>query len=71
MSKGYRAVLFDDYALTHKKSAFSHKPYPAKYHWSGHNDAKLQSKSSHDDKGSSQKVAINKPDNGKSEQRFS
>ncbi len=30
------AVLADDYALAHKKSGFSHKPYLVKYHWWGH-----------------------------------
>ncbi len=32
------AVLADGYALTHKKSDFSHnKSYPVKSQWSGHN----------------------------------
>ncbi len=54
----------DDYALrlTHKKSGFSHKSYPAKSHWSGHNGGKAQGKPSNDDKGSSQKVASYNPD---------
>ncbi len=41
-----------------------------KCHRSGHNSAKPQTKSRHDDKKSSQKVASDKHDNGKSEQRF-
>ena len=66
------AVLADDYALTHKKSGFTHnKSYPVKSHWSGHSGVKPQTnKPSNEDKGSSPKVASDKPDKGKTEQRF-
>ncbi len=37
-----RAVLADDYALAHKKSGFSLKPYPVQSHWSGQNGRKPQ-----------------------------
>ena len=64
------AVLADDYALTHKKSGFTHnKSYPVRSHWSGHN-GKPQTKPSNEDKGSSPKVASDKPGKGKTEQRF-
>ncbi len=61
------AVPADDYALTHKKSVFSHKPYLVKSHWSGQNGGKPQGKPNNDDKGSSQKVANNKLVKGKTE----
>ncbi len=66
------AVLADDYALTHKKSGFSHnKSYPVKSHWSGHNGVKPQTELSNDENGSSPKVANDKPDKSKTEQRLS
>ncbi len=63
-------MLADDYALTHKKSGVSHKSYPVKLHWSGHNGSKPQARPSNEEKGSSQKVANDKPDKGKIDQRF-
>ncbi len=60
------ALLADDYALKHKKGGFSHnKSYPVKSHWTSHNGGKLQSKPSKEDKGSSPKVANDKPDESK------
>ena len=38
------AVLADDYALTHKKSGFSDKPYPVKSYWSVYNGLKPKTK---------------------------
>ena len=64
-------VLADDDALTHKKSGFSpNKPYLVKSHWSGHNGVKPQTKLSNDEKVSSAKVAYDKPDESKTEQKF-
>ena len=64
------AVLADDYALTHKKGGFSdNKSYSVRSHWSCHN-GKPQTEPSNEDKGSSLQVASDKPDNGKTEQRF-
>ncbi len=64
------AVMADDYTPTHKKSDFNHKACPLKSHWSGQNGGKPQGKAGNDEKGSSQKVANDKPDNGKVEHRF-
>ncbi len=64
------AVLAEVYALTHKKSILSHKLYRAKSHWSGPIGGKLQAKSSNDEKESSPKVANDKPDKGKTEQKI-
>ncbi len=65
------AVLSDNYALTHKKSGFTHnKSYPVKSHWSGHSGVKPQTKTSNEDKGSAPKATNDKPDKGKTEQRF-
>ncbi len=65
------AVLADDYALTHKKSGFSHnKSYPVKSYWSSHSGVKHQPKTSNENKGSSPKVANDKPDKSETEQMF-
>ncbi len=55
-------VLANDYALTHKKSGFSHKSYPVKLHWSGHNGSEPQAKPSNEKKGPSSKFVNDKPD---------
>ncbi len=53
------AVLDDDYALTHKKSGFSHnKPFPVKRHWSGQNGGKPQAKISIDERGHLQSLPM-------------
>ncbi len=63
-------MLTDNYALTLKKSCFSHNKYPVKSHWSGHNGGKPQAKLSNDEKVSPQKVANDKPDKSKTEYMF-
>ncbi len=65
------AMLADEYALTHKKSGFSHKLYPVKSHWSDHNGSKPQIKPSNDEKGSSPKVDNDKPDKEQVRERTS
>ncbi len=64
------AVLAADYALTNEKIGSSHKPYPVKKHWSGHNSGKLQCRSNDDVKWLSHKVISNRSGSGKLKTTF-